>query len=202
MTALNIRGIAESYDFAKQIIHQQRKEINDLVEALGLERRAHAAELGAVRKDYNAEVVALRQEGAELRKRVAEQWALEDPARSKMLDKQMEIQKEMSHHRMAETLFGVVMGKLTGGASSPAGQVALLNNVMRLFHSFTPEQHKKLFELLTHDQQVLFIEIVEQAQKVAQAQASPEAENDPNVSGPEAANIAAAIANGQNGKKN
>jgi len=46
------------------------------------------------------------------------------------------------------------------------------------------------------------IEIVEQAQKVGQAQANPDAESDPNASGSDAANLAAAIANGQNAKKN
>jgi hypothetical protein len=61
---------------------------------------------------------------------------------------------------------------------------------------------QEMFELLDEEQRVLFIEIVEQAQKTAQSQANPEAETDRNVSGSEAANMAAAIANGQNAKKN
>ena len=49
---------------------------------------------------------------------------------------------------------------------------------------------------------MLFIEIVEQAQRAGQSHANHEAETDRNVSGSEAANMAAAIANGQNAKKN
>ena len=117
-----------------------------------------------------------------------------------MLDKQIEVQKAMSQHRMAEALFSAVMAKFTDGASSPAGQSVLLNNTMRLFHSFTPEQFKKLFELLTQDQQVLLVDIVEQAQKIAPGQGGPGPESDPTVNGVEAAAAAAAAANAKNAK--
>jgi hypothetical protein len=201
MTALNLQGIAENYDFAKQIITEQRKQITALVEAVAVARGEHAADVVALRKDYNSEMAAMRQENAELRKRVAEQWALEDPARSKMLDKQVEVQEALTKQRIAESVFSAVMAKVTGGASSPAGQSALMHTTMRLFQSLTPEQLKKVFDLLTQDQQILLIELVEQAQKAAQGEASSANGSDPHVNGSVAANIAAAIANSQNAKK-
>ena len=51
-------------------------------------------------------------------------------------------------------------GNLQDGSIFSPGQVASLNNVMRLLHSFTPEQYEKMFGLLTQYQQVPFIEIV------------------------------------------
>src|SRR5579859_6250138 len=53
MTALNLQGIAENYDFAKQIITEQRKQITALVEAVAVARAEHAADVVALRKDYN-----------------------------------------------------------------------------------------------------------------------------------------------------
>jgi hypothetical protein len=194
MTALNLQGIAENYDFAKQIITEQRKQITALVEAVAVARNEHAADVVALRKDYNSEMAAMRQENAELRKRVAEQWALEDPARISQIDKQLEVQQAMGKQRIAESVISAFMTRLTGGASTPEGQSLLLNSTMRLFHSLTGEQFEKIFNLLTQDQQVLAIEIMKQAEKHVNGQEHPVA-GSPSVATAAEANVAAAAAN-------
>jgi len=174
---------------------RQERQIAELYETLARERREHAADMAATRKDHSAELAAERRENTELRKRVKDQWALEDPAaRSEMLDKQMEVQKTMAHQRMAESVVNTLLVKLTGGTSSPEGQTALLNTTMQFFRSLTTDQLKKFFELLTQEQRVMFMEIVEQAQKAAQGQASPGADRKTHVNGVEAAVTAAASA--------
>src|SRR5260370_6914762 len=100
MTAFHVRGIVANYEHADQMFARQDRQIPELYETLARERREHAADMAATRKDHSAELAAERRENTELRKRVKDQWALEDPAaRSEMLDKQMEDQKTTAHQR-------------------------------------------------------------------------------------------------------
>ncbi len=196
--ALHVRGVVANYEHGDQMFARQERQIAELYEILASERREHAADIAAVRKDHRAELAEERRENAELRKRVKDQWALEDPAaRSEMIDKQVEAQKALTQNRMAESVMNTLMVKLTGGASSPAGQSALLDTTMKFFRSLTTEQLKTFFELLSNDQRVMFMEIVEQAQKVAQARGSAGAESTTHVNGVDAA-VAAAATNTAN----
>jgi hypothetical protein len=191
--ALHVRGVVANYEHGDQMFARQERQIAELYEILASERREHAADIAAMRKEHRAELAEERRENAELRKRVKDQWALEDPAaRSEIIDKQLEAQKALTQHRMAETVMNTLMIKLTGGASSPAGQSALLDTTMKFFRSLTTEQLKTFFELLSNDQRVMFMEIVEQAQKVAQAQGSAGAESKTHANGIDAAVTAAA----------
>ncbi len=70
---------------------RQQRQIAALYEILASDHREHAADIAAIRKDHRAELAEERRENAELRKRVKDQWALEDPAaRTEMIDKQVE----------------------------------------------------------------------------------------------------------------
>jgi hypothetical protein len=142
------------------------------------------------------QVVALTRENADLRQRLADRWELTDKLHSHQLEDDLARDKSMREGRIAETFVHAAMARVFG-QGTPEGQTIHMRMVHAFLRSLSDEQKQKIAEVLTDDQKVALIELLQGAGATGETDAPSAAARSPDAQ----ASAAAAAATNAKGSK-